>query len=297
MISSTDEWELTAGGMYHECYLKEAYTDDNTDANVDAASCMENKYVNWASSDAVWHGQSGPSANCNPPLENACSGLIGMDYGGNPSYTDSNGESVSCGYAPIVEIFADHADWQAPGWYGGAITYDASMDNPMECQARCFLNADCDFFSYEWELTADGMYHECYLKTSYTDDNTDADVDAASCMADPYVPWISEDPYWHGQSGPGIACARPTESACESKIGMGEHHRLPTTLSAGLCFQTCAALWCRLRRQPFVRRLCRQHRLVRLRSDRCHRRRPRGLASPGLVRRHCAARRHDGQPA
>ena len=89
MISSTDEWELTAGGMYHECYLKEAYTDDNTDANVDAASCMENKYVNWASSDAVWHGQSGPSANCNPPLENACSGLIGMESVRNASSAHS----------------------------------------------------------------------------------------------------------------------------------------------------------------------------------------------------------------
>ena len=114
--------------MYHECYLKEAYTDENTDANVDAASCMANKYVNWASNDAVWHGQSGPSANCNPPLENACSGQIGMDYGGNPSYTDANGDSVNCGYAPIVVIYADHADWNAPGWYSGPLVVDASMD-------------------------------------------------------------------------------------------------------------------------------------------------------------------------
>ena len=91
-------------------------------------------------------------------------------------------------------------------------------------------------FADEWELTAGGMYHECYLKTAYTDDNTDANVDAAMCMADPYVPWISEDPQWHGQSGPGILCARPTESACESMVGMGEHHRLPTTVSRRAAF-------------------------------------------------------------
>ena len=51
-----------------------------------------------------------------------------MDYGGNPSYTDSNGNEVSCGYAPIVVIYADHADWNAPGWYGGPLVVDASMD-------------------------------------------------------------------------------------------------------------------------------------------------------------------------
>ena len=27
------------------------------------------------------------------------------------------GDTVSCGFAPIVEIIADHADWPAPGWY------------------------------------------------------------------------------------------------------------------------------------------------------------------------------------
>jgi len=192
---------------------------------------------------AVNDGESGEGVPCAPPGQNSCGGQIGMDYGGNPSYTDSNGDSVSCGYAPIVVIYADHADWNAPGWYGGDLTIDASMDNPMECQARCFLNADCDFFSYEWELTADGMYHECYLKTSYTDDNTDANVDAASCMADPYVPWISEDPYWHGQSGPGIACAQPEASSCEGKVGMGERHRLQTTVSRRAAFSNrCPAV-------------------------------------------------------
>ena len=196
------EWELTGGNMYHECYLKTSYED---------AECMVDPYVPWVSDDPVWYGQSGPGANCNAPTENACSGQIGMDYGGNPSYTDASGAEVSCGYAPVVELVADHADWPAPGWYSGPLTIDAGMDSPLECQARCLANADCDFFSYEWELTAGSMYHECYLKTSYED---------AECMVYPYVPWASEDAYWHGQSGPGIACAPPQENACEGQIGM-----------------------------------------------------------------------------
>eukprot|EP01043_Picozoa_sp_COSAG02_P075251 COSAG02_NODE_15433_length_1172_cov_0.697111_1_plen_270_part_10 len=120
---------------------------------------------------------------------------------------------TSCGYAPIVEIVADHADWPAPGWYSGPMTVDATMDSPLECQARCFQNSNCDYFSYEWELTAGVMYHECYLKTEYDD---------ANCMVDPYVPWASQDTQWHGQSGPGIACASVTELelACGAFPGM-----------------------------------------------------------------------------
>ena len=133
--------------MYHECYLKEAYAADNVGSGVDWAACMANMYVPWSSNDDMWHGQSGPGIACDQPVELACGGEIGLDYGGNPSYTDSDGNEVSCGYAPIVEIVADHADWQAPGWYGGVVTYDASMDSALECQDRCFLNADCDYFS------------------------------------------------------------------------------------------------------------------------------------------------------
>ena len=42
------------------------------------------------------------------------SGRIGEDYGGNPSYTDSNGGSVSCGYAPVVVTYADGAGFLCP---------------------------------------------------------------------------------------------------------------------------------------------------------------------------------------
>ena len=103
---------------------------------------------------------------------------------------------VSCGYAPIVAIVADHEDWPAPGWFGGTITRDASLVSPQQCQDLCAATADCDYFSYEWELTAGEMYHECYLKEAYTD---------PMCMSapgttNPYVPWGSQDSAWHGHS-------------------------------------------------------------------------------------------------
>jgi hypothetical protein len=125
---------------------------------------------------------------------------MGMDYGGNPTGTDG----VECGYASTVAIFSDHADWPAPGWYGGPLFADAAMNSPLACQRRCFASSACDYFSYEWELTAGGMYHECYLKEGYAE---------ARCQANPYVPWASEDAQWHGQSGPGIRCL-DTALAC-----------------------------------------------------------------------------------
>eukprot|EP01050_Picozoa_sp_SAG11_P005908 SAG11_NODE_435_length_9493_cov_21.529806_3_plen_674_part_00 len=192
------EWELTDGAMYHECYLKSEYED---------ASCMVNPYVPWGSEDSAWHGQSGPGIACASETElvAACESFIGMDYGGNPSYVHpETSEVISCGYAPIVEIIADHADWPAPSWYSGDLTIDPELVTPFECQALCFASEDCDYFSYEWELTDGGMYHECYLKSEYED---------ANCMVDPYVPWGSEDSRWHGQSGPGIECGTET-SGC-----------------------------------------------------------------------------------
>ena len=74
------------------------------------------------------------------------------------------GDAVSCGFAPIVAIYADSADWPAPGWYSGELTIDPNMDSPLECQARCEATAACTYFSYEWEITAGASYHECYMK-------------------------------------------------------------------------------------------------------------------------------------
>ena len=50
------------------------------------------------------------------------------------------GDVVSCGYAPIVAIVADHDDWPAPGWYGGTITRDATLVSPQQCQVCLITN-------------------------------------------------------------------------------------------------------------------------------------------------------------
>jgi hypothetical protein len=204
------EWALTGEIMYHECYLKEGYTEER---------CTANPYTLWSeedgASDTQWHGQSGPGIACSSAteLEPACGGQIDMDYGGNPMGTDG----VECGYAPIVMIYADSEDWVAPSWFKGAVVFDVTMTSPFECQVRCFAEVDCDFFSYQWALTDDLMYHECYLKTAYTEER---------CAANPYILWSEEngasDMHWHGQSGPGIACASATElePACGGLVGM-----------------------------------------------------------------------------
>ena len=85
---------------------------------------------------------------CTPPGQNSCGGMLDMDYGGNPSYFDvATNATVSCGYAPVVELVADSAAWPAPGWYSGPLTIDDTMDSAFECQARCLANAACDYYS------------------------------------------------------------------------------------------------------------------------------------------------------
>ena len=110
--------------------------------------------------------------------------LDGMDYGG----------GGACGYAPVITIIADHADWPAPGWYSGTVERDAAMTSPEQCQVACQAEALCDFFSYEWEFTNGDYYHECYLK------ERDPCRDG---QPDEYVLWSSEDPAWNGASGTG----------------------------------------------------------------------------------------------
>ena len=115
--------------------------------------------------------------------------LDGMDYGG----------GGACGYAPVITIIADHADWPAPGWYSGTVERDATMTSPEQCQVACQAEALCDFFSYEWEFTNGDYYHECYLK------ERDPCRDG---QPDEYVLWSSEDPAWNGASGPKV-CPTP----------------------------------------------------------------------------------------
>ena len=66
--------------------------------------------------------------------------LPGMDYGG----------GGSCGYAPVVALIADHADWPAPGWYSGVVTRDSAMTSPAQCQVLCQQTDGCDFFSCKY---------------------------------------------------------------------------------------------------------------------------------------------------
>ena len=60
------------------------------------------------------------------------------------------------------------------------------------------------------------MYHECYLKEAFED---------PLCMVDPCVPWSSEDPQWHGESGQGIACGTPVVANQIRKKGRKEEKR------------------------------------------------------------------------
>lgn len=132
-----------------------------------------------------------------------CGGQVGMDFGGNPTYQAADGTMVSCGYAPTVMIIADDDAWPVPGWFSGTEAIDESMTTPLDCQGRCYANPACTYFSFEFEQRAGGdAFHTCYLKSDYV-----GSPDDAACNAHPYVPWATEDPRWHGQSGPGIACS------------------------------------------------------------------------------------------
>ena len=198
------EFERDASGvLFHECYLKTGYTEPR---------CQAEPYTPWSSQDPDWYGQSGPGIACSSAtaLAPACGGQIGMDYGG-AGVVGTDG--ADCGYAPVIATYVDSADWVQPPWESGPHSVDPSMTSPFECQLRCLTSVDCDFFSYQYELSNGAQVHECYLKTGYTE---------ARCQANPYIPWASENPQWHGQSGAGIACASATElePACGGQIGM-----------------------------------------------------------------------------
>ena len=83
--------------------------------------------------------------------------MQGMDYGGGVEpFSD-------CGFAPIIAIYTDNTVWaenHRPGWYSGEVIADEDMTSEYECQKRCAATDGCDFFSYEWESTADSYYHE-----------------------------------------------------------------------------------------------------------------------------------------
>lgn len=147
-----------------------------------------------------------------PSTQAVCAGQLGMDFGGNP-IIDLNGELVECGFAPTVMIIADDEAWPIPSWYSGTEVIDESMTSALDCQARCYENSECEFFSYEYQQREGGsMFHTCYLKAGYMGASVTTSSGATEsindqCNENPYVPWASEDPRWRGQSGPGIACS------------------------------------------------------------------------------------------
>jgi hypothetical protein len=69
---------------------------------------------------------------------------------------DFGGDVDGCGYAPMIKIAVDSANWDPPGWFTGPVNVHPDMSSPEDCQALCqeFVDSDgkaCEFFSYEWE--------------------------------------------------------------------------------------------------------------------------------------------------
>ena len=69
---------------------------------------------------------------------------------------DFGGGVDGCGYAPMIGIAVDSANWDPPGWFTGPVNVHPDMGSPEDCQALCqeFVDSDgkaCEFFSYEWE--------------------------------------------------------------------------------------------------------------------------------------------------
>ena len=168
------------------------------------------------------------------------------------SITISDGGGGSCGYADVVALIADHADWPAPGWYSGVVTRDSAMTSPAQCQVLCLQTDGCDFFSCkphasgvfvgniahaavllstdEWEYTNGDYYHECYLK---------ARDPCRDGQPDEYVEWASEDPAWNGASGPKI-CEPPAPPPVTYAFTSFEEPIAPVCpgLSQGNCDRT-----------------------------------------------------------
>ena len=111
------------------------------------------------------------------------------DYGG---YGASQADGTSCGYAPMMAIVLNNDRAGIPSWFSGTNITDPTMTSAEACQKWCSIYDSCDFFSYEWELTAGGMYHECYLKQGYSY------TECPHPVIEQYVPWSNAaDAAWH----------------------------------------------------------------------------------------------------
>ena len=91
------------------------------------------------------------------------------------------------------------------------VQVDPELDSLEDCQQKCQEQWNCDFFTYQWEMTGGEMVHKCYLKASYDNGNPD-------CNDDVWCDWSDDAAYaetgWHSGSGPKICTTsqtRPTK--------------------------------------------------------------------------------------
>ena len=161
----------------------------------------------------------------------------GMDYGGRLTLTTGDFTGLVCNFAPILVIYTDDLSWASnhtPGWYGGDVVVDETMDSAYACQRKCADTPGCEGFAYEYEnstlaaqavghVVGDGgeatstYFHECYIKGAFSDRHSSSVGGAgplttdeqAACMEYPYVVWSSADYAsgagdlnWHCASGP-----------------------------------------------------------------------------------------------
>lgn len=161
------EYELDEGDgdSYHECYLKKKVKDN----------CQE--YAVWPFGDTNWRGASGPKF-C--PVPTSCV---------KPEFDYGRKTSDMCDFADTVKVVANSPRYMVPSWYKGPKAVDAKLNSAFYCQSLCKANADCKFFSHEFE---EG-FHECFMKKPIANPNN-------NCSE--YSLWPFDDYNWQGFSGP-----------------------------------------------------------------------------------------------
>jgi len=102
--------------------------------------------------------------------------------------------TVGCSaFAPCTSAIPIPANLAFPSWYTGATVVYPTLSGPVACRRRCAANAQCDYWSYEFE---DG-YHECFLKRKCATVNC-VDCAAPAPRCDIYVRWSQ---HWGNQGG------------------------------------------------------------------------------------------------
>ena len=132
-------------------------------------------------------------------------------------HMDFGGDGAVCGYADIIRIVHDDANFTCCSFFDGERVVDENMTSPEACQAYCANEPLCSFFSYENECEqnengtcTDIRHHECYLKSRYSEAAGGDD-----CVD--YVVW-EEGPRWdsHDYDKDWYSAAGP--AACKNVI-------------------------------------------------------------------------------